>query len=291
MIGGPHSRRARILLRAGFYSLFLFVGLPIAFSEVMLRTYPQAIGPPPAGYAEAVILSEGLRLVAWEAPGEPARPAVVVVHGVGDTLASYVEVASTYRKRGHRVLLLGLRGHGPSEGRYTTLGGREREDVRAAMAHLQTAGAGSSGFILSGVSMGAVSVLRAAAGRTDVRAVIAEAPFDNYRASIEHHARLLYGLPAWVPIIPLSIAAAEWRGGFRADEVDAVAAARNTRAPLLAIADEQDRRMPEAVVRRVFDAHLGPKRFWVAPGADHAGGFFAPGYWPQVMAFLDENGL
>jgi pimeloyl-ACP methyl ester carboxylesterase len=283
--------RGRLVARVVLYSTFVFAGIPLALSQVMLKPAPESIGPPPPGFSEVTVVSEGLKLVCWEGAGDAQRPAVVIAHGLGDSIASYVSVASMFRNRGHSAFLVGLRGHGTSEGRYTTLGGREREDVRAAMAHLSGAGLARSGFILSGVSMGAVAVLRAAAGRTDVRGVIAEAPFDNYRSSIAHHARLLYGLPAWVPIIPLSIMAAEWRAGFRADEVDAVAAAHDIHAPLLAIADGVDPRMPEPVVRRVFAAHPGPKVFWVAPGADHAGALFAPGYWQQVTAFLQANGL
>ncbi len=88
-------------------------------------------------------------------------------------------------------------------------------------------------------------------------------------------------------MIPLSIAIAEWRAGLDADDVDAVAAARRMRAPLLAIVDGADPRMPEPVVRRVFDAHPGPKRFWLAPGASHAGAALAPAYWREVFGFLD----
>ena len=86
-----------------------------------------------------------------------------------------------------------------------------------------------------------------------------------------HHARLYYGLPAWLPLVPATIAVAEWRAGFDADDVSAIEAARRTHAALLLIVDGDDPRMPEAVVRRVFDAHAGPKALWTAPGAPHAG--------------------
>jgi len=43
-------------------------------------------------------------------------------------------------------------------------------------------------------------------------------------------------------------------------------------------------------VRRVFDAHPGPKRLWIAPGAPHAGASGSPGYWPVVLGFVDDNG-
>jgi len=278
------------LARLVFYSFAVLVGVPLAFSEVLLRGAPQPPSPPPRGYRAGSVVSEGLRLRTWTRRGSDARPAVVIVHGLGDSLESYVDRADVFGRRGNTVLLLDLRAHGASEGRYTTLGGHEREDVRAAMDALRQEGRTTAGLVLMGHSMGAVAVLRAAAGQPDVRAVIVEAPYDNYRANVFHHARLLYGLPRWVPIIPITIAIAEWRAGFRADEVDAVKASASFAAPLLAIADGADTRMPEEVVRRVADAHAGPHQLWVAPGAEHVGAILHPDYWRVVLAFLDAAG-
>jgi pimeloyl-ACP methyl ester carboxylesterase len=286
------GRVRRVLLRIAFYAAVVLVGLPLVFSHVMTRTFrrPRS-GPAPPGWTEVSLLSDGLRLRAWTAPGRPERAAVVVAHGLGDSLESFTEFGRSLRARGHAVLLLDLRGHGGSEGHLTTLGGREARDVCAALDHLRGDPAGRGGTVLMGFSMGAVASLLAAVGRDDVRAVVAEAPYDTYRDTIGHHAWLLYRIPRWVPVVPLSIAAAEWRAGFDADEVDAVAAARQLQAPLLAIVDGGDPRMPEAVVRRVFEAHPGPRRMWVAPGAPHVGASLHPDYWPVVTRFLEENGL
>ncbi len=288
----PSGGVRRILVRAAFYSAAVFVGLPLAFAHVLTRTYRAASSPtPPAGWNEVSLRADGLRLRAWVAPGRPGRAAVVVAHGVGDSLESFTDFGRSLRERGHPVVLLDMRGHGGSEGRLSTLGGHESRDVRAALDHLRGDPAGAHGAIVMGFSMGAVASLLASAGREDVRAVVVEAPFDTYRDTIRHHAWLLYRIPRWVPIVPLSIAAAEWRAGFDADEVDAVGAARRVRAPLLAIVDGADDRMPEAVVRRIFDAHPGPRRLWVAPGAGHVGASAHPDYWPVVTGFLADNGL
>jgi pimeloyl-ACP methyl ester carboxylesterase len=120
---------------------------------------------------------------------------------------------------------------------------------------------------------------------------VVEAPYDTYRHNVAHHAWLLYKIPRWVPIIPIAIAIAGWRADFDPDDVDAVAAARRLRAPLLAIVDGADDRMPEPVVRRILDAHPGPKRLWVAPDAGHVGASLNAGYWPTVLGFLEENGV
>jgi len=285
------SRRARIAARVAFYSVVIFVAIPLAFSQVMIGAVRQPAHPPPPGYEEARVVSEDLHIRTWTLRGRPDKAAIVVGHGVGDSLESFTDLASRLNARGHTVLLLDFRGHGGSDAAYTTLGGRECFDVRAAAQSLRDRGLANSGFVFMGFSMGAVAVLRAAVDQPDVKAIVVEAPYDTYRNNIAHHAWLLYKIPRWVPIIPIAIAIAGWRAGFDPDEVDAVAAARRLRAPLLAIVDGADDRMPETVVRRVLDAHPGPKRLWVAPGAQHVGASLRPGYWPVVLGFLTENGV
>ena len=287
---GPGRLRDRILLRVAFYGLVVVAVLPWVFSSLIITPHRQPTHDPEPGFEEIWLSSEGLRLRAWLLRGDPERAAAVVVHGLGDSIESYAGIARRFRARGHTVLLVELRGHGRSQGERTTLGGREREDVRAALEWLRVQNLAPRGFIASGVSMGAVAILRAAADREDVQAVIAEAPYDSFRETMAHHARLLYGLPRWLPVVPMAIAVAEWRAGFRADDVDSVAAARRLRSPLLLIVDGADPRMPEAVVRRIFDAHAGPKRLWIAANEPHAGASFNGGYWPTVEAFLAENG-
>ena len=268
------------------------MALPALFTFLMTKPRRAPISArPPARYEEMRFVSDGLRLRSWLARGDPDRAAVIIVHGLGDTLESYREHAQPFLDRGHTVMLPDLRGHGGSEGRYTTLGGHESEDVRAAMRCLEAERLADAGFVLMGHSMGAVAVLLAAADRTDVRAVIAEAPFDSYRNTVIHHARLLFGLPSWFPLIPLSVRGAEWRAGFDADAIDAVAAASRIQAPLLAIVDGDDRRMPEPVVRRIVDAHPGAHRLWVAAGVDHVGAIYHSDWQSVVLGFLEEHGL
>jgi pimeloyl-ACP methyl ester carboxylesterase len=285
------TRRRRLLARAGLYGAAILVGLPLATSQMLVGTLRRETLEPWPPWEETSVRSGPLRLRAWLARGEAERATAVVVHGLGDSLDSFVDVGGVLNGRGHGVLLLDLRAHGGSEGRLTTLGGHERADVRAALEALRERGMGTAGFVLFGTSMGAVSVIRAAAEEADVRAVVAEAPYDGYRQTVLHHARLFYGLPEWFPLVPAAIRVAEWRAGFDADDVDTVAAARSVGAALLLIVDGHDPRMPETVVRRVFDAHPGPKRLWVAEGAPHSGASRVPGYWETVLAFLEDAGV
>lgn len=283
-----HPWTARALLYGGA----ILVGLPWAFSVVMTGTMRRPAEPLPAGWSEVALRSaDGLALRAALRAGDPARPAFVIAHGLGDTLDSFLPLGNAFATRGHTVLAVDLRGHGGSEGGLTTLGGLEQRDVTAGMEHLRQQGLARSGLVLFGFSMGAVAVLHAAADQPDVKAVVAECPYDTYRDTIAHHARLFYGLPRWVPLMPMAIRVAEWRAGFDADAIDSLAAARRLRAPLFLIVDGLDRRMPESVVRRILDAHPGPKELWVADGVDHVGAQFHAEYPARVAAFLTAAGV
>jgi pimeloyl-ACP methyl ester carboxylesterase len=274
------------------YGGAVFIGLPVAFAFVMTHPQRRAISEHTAvGFEELTLISEDLELRAWIAKGQADKAAFVVVHGFGDTIESYVEHARHLIARGHTVILPELRGHGGSEGRITTLGGRESEDVRTAMRYLRKEGLTEASIGLMGFSMGAVAALLAAADQSDVCVVIVEAPYDTFRNTVAHHAKVIFHLPSWVPLIPLAIRAAEWRADFDADAIDTVAAARRINAPLLAIVDGEDERMPEPVVRRIVDAHPGPNRLWVASGVDHVGAILNPDWKKVVLGFLDEHGI
>jgi alpha-beta hydrolase superfamily lysophospholipase len=273
------------------YGAFVFLALPFSFSQVLLRLPRQPTSPALPPFEEAFVVSDGLRLRTWAVRGRPDRSAIVVVHGLGDTLESFTDHARTLHRRGHTVLLLDLRAHGGSEGRDSTLGALERADVRAAARHLRGRGLAGAGIVYMGFSLGSAAVLGAAPDEPDTRAVILEAPFDTARATVAHHGWLLYRIPSWVPLGRLALAVAGWRAGFDPDDVDLVKAAARLRAPLMTIVDGDDPRMPEAVVRRVHDAHPGPKRLWVAPGVGHVGAVLRPDYWAQVEGFLEDSGL
>lgn len=285
------SLRAKILGRVAFYGAVLFALLPFSFSQVMLRLPRQPASPVYPPFEEAFVSCEGLRLRTWTVAGRPDRAAVVIVHGLGDTLESYVEHARVLNRRGHTALLVDLRAHGGSEGRDSTLGGRERADVRAAARHLRERGLAPAGIVFMGFSLGSAAVMGTAPDEPDVRAVVLEAPFDTARATVAHHGWLLYRIPAWLPLGRMALAVAGWRGGFEPGDIDLVRAAARLHAPLLTIVDGDDPRMPEAVVRRVYDAHPGPKRIWVAPGVPHVGAILRQDYWPHVTGFLETHGL
>jgi pimeloyl-ACP methyl ester carboxylesterase len=227
---------------------------------------------------------DGFRLTAWWMPnGKPGRAPVVVLHGLGASKAHMIDYILLAQEQGNPTLAIDFRGHGGSDSSLTSIGFYESRDAEAAMEFVRTRGAGDP--VLWGTSMGAVSALLAAARDGSVAGVIADAPFDTYRNTVLHHAKLFYGLSEF-PLITLAMPMIEQRARFQVDEVDCLKAAEQIRAPVLVLAGEEDVRMPPEMVRTIYDRAAGQKEFWIIPGEGHENRGFGKEFREKIEEFL-----
>ena len=187
------------------------------------------------------------------------------------------------QKEGYPVLAIDFRGHGGSEPSMTSIGFYESQDVLAGVKFVQERGAGDP--VLWGTSMGAVSALLAAERDDSGAGVIADAPFDTYRNTIRHHAKLMYGITEF-PLIWMAFPMIERRLNFSLDEVDSLRAAAKIQAPILVLAGEKDVRMDPAMVRTIYEVAAGPKEFWIIPGEGHENRTFQDSFQEKIRAFL-----
>ena len=229
---------------------------------------------------------DGVRLSAWWMPnGKPNRPPVVILHGLGASKAHMIDYILLAQEQGNPTLAIDFRGHGGSDSSLTSIGFYESRDAVTAMKFVRERGAGNP--VLWGTSMGAVSALLAAARDGSAAGVIADAPFDTYRNTVLHHAKLMYGLSEY-PLVAMAFPMIEQRARFRIDDVDCLQAASGIRAPLLVLAAEKDTRMPIPVVRSVYDRAAGPKEFWVIPGEGHENRGFGKEFRQKIGQFLGK---
>ena len=227
---------------------------------------------------------DGFRLTAWWMPnGKPARAPVVILHGLGASKAHMIDYILFAQEQGNPTLAIDFRGHGESDPSLTSIGFYESRDAIAAMQFVREKGAGDP--VLWGTSMGAVSALLAAARDGSAAGIIADAPFDTYRNTVLHHAKLFYGLSEF-PLITLAMPMIESRARFRVAEVDCLRAAEQIQAPMLLLAGEEDARMPPTMVRTIYDRAAGPKEFWVIPGEGHENRNFGNEFREKIADFL-----
>jgi uncharacterized protein len=211
----------------------------------------------------------GLTLRGWWIPGTTHRT-VVMVHGWTSSREEPMSRAGYLHDAGYNLLLFDLRGHGTSDGSYTTLGWAEPDDVLAAVrfAHGQDPGP----VALLGYSMGASASVEAAARGADVAAVVEDSGF----ASLLDVVRPAFTRTTRLPADPfadplLAIGAADL--GFDAARVRPVDDAARLNRPLLAIVGTADTMVPPEQGYAIFRAAPGPKRLLVVPGAGHVQGY------------------
>ncbi|MBN2502268.1 MAG: alpha/beta fold hydrolase [Anaerolineales bacterium] len=221
------------LFSAALVGLLLFgLGSLLWFShrQAYNYTHPRRMEPPSGAllqqhgiaYQEIELLtSDGIRPAAWYTPSKNGT-VILVVHGYGDRRSE--DFYSLFAEHDYGVLAWDFRGHGASGGDMVTLGYYETLDVEAALEYA-LAQPGVEHIGGWGGSMGAVTIIRAAAGRPEIEALVAESPFVTLEDELD--LRVPYPL-----LNPLIRAFAERETGLRlemvrpVDEMDSSVRAR-----------------------------------------------------------------
>lgn len=155
---------------------------------VLGRMSPDDLGLPfePMNVTVRDAGGQPLRLAGWWMPAEvPSGRTVILIHGYADAKVGAIAWAPVWRSLGWNCFAVDLRAHGESEGRYSTGGFFERDDLSSVIDGLQAAKAQAAVEIaLFGVSLGAAVACGVAAKREDLTAVVLDSPFDDFRHAV-----------------------------------------------------------------------------------------------------------
>jgi alpha-beta hydrolase superfamily lysophospholipase len=238
----------------------------------------------------ALTSRDGTRLAAWFIPGT-RRQAVLLLHGYTACKDDMLSHAAFLHAAGYCIFLLDLRACGESAGSVVTLGGHERDDVRAALTYLQSRDdVDPEGLGVLGLSLGAALALLAACDTPAVRAVVAESAFRSVRSAIRQNFRRCTHLPSF-PWAELTTRLAEWRQHVSARLVaPEVEVERLRRCAVLLIHAADDDIISIHDSAAIFARAGGPKAFWRVPSAPHALAYnvLREEYAARVVAFFDR---
>lgn len=194
------------------------------------------------------------------------------------------------RKMGHNTLLVDQRCHGKSGGSTITFGIRERWDCLCWAQYAAQRFGKETPIFLSGVSMGAATVLMASdlPLPENVVGIIADCPYSSPEGIIRKVCRDM-GYPQAIAYPFVSLGARLF-GGLRLRESSAVQSVARTRIPILLIHGEDDRFVPCRMSREIFDAAAGPLTLETFPGAAHAFSYMVdPRRYEQAsVCFVEE---
>lgn len=211
-------------------------------------------------------------------------------HGYrGHALRDYCGGSDIARKCGRSSIIIHQRSHSESDGKAITFGIKERHDAALWIDYAVKRFGKDVKIILSGVSMGAATVLMASELDLpeNVKGIIADCPYSSPKEIICKVAKDKGLSPKFFyPFIKLS---AKIFAQINIEESSPADAVKNTNIPILIIHGNDDRFVPYHMGVAVFDACRNEnKRFLTIEGAGHAISFFKDreNYTKTVGEFL-----
>jgi uncharacterized protein len=211
----------------------------------------------------------GVTLRGWSMPHASPRARILYFHGNGGNLSVWAPILAGIHRRGYEIHAFDYRGYGASTGRPTEQG--LYRDAEAAVEWPWPARGAPVPLVYWGRSLG-TAIAAYAATRRQPDGVILESGFVDARS-------LLRASP---PMAFLSLfssyrfATAGWL-----DQV---------RSPALVLHGDEDRVIPFAAGRALFERIGGPKQFVTIRGGDHND--VAPpdlnAYWAAIDAFISS---
>ena len=194
---------------------------------------------------------------------------------------------------GRSAFIVDQRSHGNSEGSVTTFGIKERYDCLSWIDFVISHFGQDTKIILTGVSMGAATVMLAAGEELppNVVCVLADCGYTSAREIISKVASEMH-LPAAL-VYPLVRLGGRLYGGFDPDETSPMEAVQKSRVPIIFIHGDNDAFVPHDMSVRLHEACSSQTALQLIKGAGH--GLAYPvdkkTYIDALVAFEEQCGF
>ncbi len=225
---------------------------------------------------------DGTTLDAWFMPAQgAAKGTVLFLHGNAENISTHFRSVVWLPAQGYNVLALDYRGYGASDG-LPTLEGAQL-DIDAALRHLLAhKNVDPQRIVVLGQSLGgALAIYYSAhsAYRTNIRAVISDSAFSDYRQvardSLSHFV-LTWPLQ-WLPWLLVDN-----------DYSPRDAVALLSPIPLFVIHGGQDKVVAVRHAHLLFEQAKQPKELLIVPNAGHIQSLENPQVRERLLAFLHQ---
>jgi len=301
-----------LLLAPGGGAALVYAVISIVTAYDLIYVTPTRVGSTPAAigldYRPVTFPSrtDNVQLHGWLIPAQAGvtrslRRAVVVVHGTranrADPSIGVLDWSGELARHGFAVLAFDMRGMGDSAPAPISFGEFEMRDVLGAVDLLRSGPLpypelGRPGFVAGwGVSMGAATLLLAAAADTRIQAVVADSAYADILPLLEREIPRQARMPS--AFTPGTLRAARLLFGIDFYSVRPVdAAAAIAPRPLLLIHGMSDTYVPTSNLFALRDAAVKGRgarvSSWLVPSASHGQAFHVSRaeYVQRVTSFL-----
>ncbi len=246
-------------------------------------------------YEQVYITSrDGLRLAARFYFRKEGAPVKIEFHGYRSAATRDFSGALEMDSRmGFNVLLVDQRAHGLSDGHVICFGVKERYDVVDWCKYAVERFGPETQILLSGISMGAATVLMASDLEDlpdNVKGIIADCGYSSPEGIIKKVCDVDVHIPSWL-IYPFVKTSTRLLGKFDLESVTAVEAVKHTRVPLFIVHGSKDHYVPCSMAYELKEAAGDMAELHIFPGSGHVLSYLddTPRYHQLAGAFCDVS--
>ena len=256
-------------------------------------------GPPPKPSefglkAEQIYFTsnDGLKLTAFVIKTDSAsqKGTVLLIHGMRSTKEKFLPISKILAKNGFNSIAVDLRAHGESEGKYSTFGFKERQDILILLDSLNAVEDLNKNFGIWGHSMGGATALQLMAMDKRIQYGIIESSYAEFKTTVYDYARGMSGFS--IPFLnDYLIWRAERMADFDPEKIDPKEYAKHITQPVLMVHGENDNRIKIEYAKKNFNnLKSSDKNFISIPEAGHSNIWEVAGeeYFSQVLEFLNK---
>ena len=194
---------------------------------------------------------------------------IILVHGIRAYKEHFLPLASYLAKNGYNSVLIDLRAHGKSEGKYCSFGYHEKHDLKIVVDTLLSFGQISHKIGVWGQSLGGAVALQALENDRRLQFGVVESTFSNFRTIVDDYFH--YHSNISIPILTnFLISRAEFIGKFDADEIKPSESAKNIIQPVIMVHGKKDKRINISYGKENYkNLNSKQKKFIEYPNANH----------------------
>lgn len=234
---------------------------------------------------------DGLKLYGKYYEHTPDAPIELMFHGYrGNAERDLSGAVQRCFSLGRSVLIVDQRTSGSSEGKVISFGINESRDCLAWVNFMVEHFGEDVKIILTGISMGASTVMMASAMDlpSNVISALADCGYTSAKDIIKKVIRQMH-LPANL-LYPFVKLGAKLYGHFNLEETSPIEAMKNCRIPIIFIHGETDDFVPCDMSRANYEACVAPKKLFTVPNAGHGMSYLLDndGYFKALREFSEE---
>jgi len=203
---------------------------------------------------------------------EKSLNTAIILHGYHSVSTDMVLVAKTYSDLGFKVLLPDLRGHGLSEGIFTSFGHYEKYDLKRWINFVLRTYGSTDSILLDGVSMGASTVMLASTLQLpeNVKFIVADSGFPSMNEVFIKSFKPKIGL-LFLPGVSLIT---YYFHHFFLGQIKPIHEVRKSKIPIFFIHGTQDELIPFDMAKKLYATSKSPfKELYSVENAKHALGY------------------